>query len=299
MSQAASRLLPLVVALLAAACGPRLVHDTIAETEQVVVKLRRTLEKGEVKPLGRQHPLIVSDVRIAHILASFTHERTSGAREPTVRSEDVYPLAEALALAFERAGPDDDVVAAAIWTERRLGVFSATRATSFTSYVVGDDMVFEFFEIDVPVRKSEGRSGSDEYSIPEKPPEKLGWSPIPGQTGGGFKLIAGQAQTTRGERGVAVAWRDPYYRKPVSLRSRYGQTRRRTIIMEMPLPAEEVPAPAPPPHPDTQSDAQLQALDELEAARRAGFVTESEYRRRLRLIKLGQLEQAGYPIETP
>ena len=262
------------------------------------MKLRRTVDDGVARPLGRQHPLEVSDVRISHILASFTHEK-NGEREPTIRAQDIYPLAEALAQAFERAGPDDDVVAAAIWNERRLGVFSATRATSFTTFVDGDDMIFEFLDIDVPVRKEEGRTGTDKYSIPEKPPEKLGWSPLPENSGRGFELIPGPAQTPRGERGLAVAWRDAYYRRPVSLRSRYRQTRRTTIIMEMSEEPEELSAPVEVPHPDALSDAQLQALDQLEAARRAGYVTEGEYRRRLRLIKLGQLEKAGYPTGTP
>ena len=46
MSRAAPRLGALALALLATACGPRLVHETITETDQLIVKLRRTVDDG-------------------------------------------------------------------------------------------------------------------------------------------------------------------------------------------------------------------------------------------------------------
>jgi hypothetical protein len=56
--------------------------------------------------------------------------------------------------------------------------------------------------------------------------------------------------------------------------------------------AEEEPPPAP--VPEGLEDAQIRALDELDAARRAGLIKEVEFQRRRRLILEDKLEQAGY-----
>ncbi|MCZ6571488.1 MAG: hypothetical protein O7B23_15160, partial [Deltaproteobacteria bacterium] len=45
-------------------------------------------------------------------------------------------------------------------------------------------------------------------------------------------------------------------------------------------------------------DAQMQALDQIDAARRSGLISESEYRRRRRLVLEGRLEEAGYDTKS-
>ena len=93
-----------------------------------------------------------------------------------------------------------------------------------------------------------------------------------------------------------MAWRDPRFGRPVSLRSRFGQTRRRTVLMEMDADTGPVVAL---PQPTNLSDDQLRALDALSAARRAGYVTEAEYRRRYLLVLENRLSDAGYSPATP
>jgi hypothetical protein len=56
--------------------------------------------------------------------------------------------------------------------------------------------------------------------------------------------------------------------------------------------AEEQGAAAPVPADAT--DAQRRALDQLDAARRTGLVSEAEFQRRRRLVLEGRLAEAGY-----
>ena len=105
--------------------------------------------------------------------------------------------------------------------------------------------------------------------------------------------MPGQAQRTVGDREVLIAWRDDYYRKPVNLSFRQGQARRRTVLMEMPEEAQPK-TPGAAPTPPNLADAQIRALDQLDAARQSGLVKESDYQRRRRLIIEGKLDEAGY-----
>ncbi len=284
------RALCLGLSIALCACGPKLIRQEVFRNDFVRVEIRHTETQGEVVPRGHRHPFVIADVRLAHVLASFSHATGEGVPSPTIRSEHVYDLAEGLSQAFERAGPDDEVVAVAQARDRRLSIFTEERVTSFRAFLEGDLLVFEFFAIEELVPRDHDRSVTDDggYEIPH---ELSSSRPS-------FRLVAGEAQTRRGARGIGVDWRDPYYRKPVSLRARYGQLRRRTILMEISEQELEDLSVATPP-PEELSDAQLRALDELGAARRAGYVTEAEYRRRHRLVIADQLEEAGYPRDAP
>ncbi len=277
------------LAVLLCACGPKLIRQEVYRSDSVEVQIRRTQDRGDVVPRGYAHPATIADVRLAHILASFSHASGQGAPSPTIRSEHVYELAEALSKAFEQAGPDDELVAAASAKDRRLSIFTEERVTSFRTFMAGDLLVFEFFAIEEIVPRDD-RPGDDHgYEIPVQLPSDRGR----------FHLVPGVAQAHQGGRGLSIDWRDPHYAKPVSLRARYGQLRRRTILMDMSeKELAEARKLATPPA-EKLSQAQLRALDELEAARRAGYVTEAEYRRRHRLVVENRLEEAGYARESP
>jgi hypothetical protein len=275
--------------LFMAGCGPKLVRETVLQNDKVLVQLRHSEHRGQVVAHGRAQPATIADVRLAHILASLSHETPKGERVPTIRSEHVYELAEGMAKAFEKAGPDDEVIGVAYARDRRMGIFTSEKETSFRSWVdASGELMLEFFwiEEDLPDAVQRG---------PAKP-----WEPpadLPGDHPK-FKLMPGQAQRTLGPRGVAVAWRDDYYRQPVAMRIRGGQVKRRTVLME--APAEDVaPAVQQAPLPENLSDAQRRALDQLEAARREGLVRETEYQRRRILILEGKPEEAGYPPAAP
>jgi hypothetical protein len=270
------------------ACAPKIVRERVLEKPGARVELRHR-EGGE--PLGYTQPATISDVRIAHILASLIVDDGKGAQTPLIRAQYVYDLAEGIAQALAKAGPDDEIAAAAFPEDKRLGIFTDSKVTAFRVVLVQDEMRIEVYAFEQPLERDGGKIGTREYDIPTELPV----------IAPRFKLVPGTAQTREGTRGVNVSWRDPYYRKPVNLSFSGGQTKRRTVLMEMP--PEEAPpapgrahgAPAPSDLPPGLSDAQLSALDRLDAARLAGQVTEAQYQRKRRLILENQLEEAGAP----
>jgi len=287
----------LALGLLLAACGPRVLAEPVVETEDYRVLLRHTEDDGETVKRDYTHPATVSDVRLAHILANLEHQDSEGRRRPTIRSATVYPLAEALNKAIQKAGPSDEVAAVLYETDRRLGLFNLRKVTSFRLFFRDDTLVMEFFDVERELEPGEGKPGRrDTYEIPGETPAA---APA-------FKLLAGEARFTDGPRTIQVAWRDPFYANPVSLSVRGDRFRRRTVLMESP--EEEAAPPAGPEEPTgapaaglsaEQRDAQIRALDQLDALRRQGLVKEVEYQRRRRLIIEGRLEEAGYDPSAP
>lgn len=284
MSRLAPALLTVSLALTLGGCGPKVVRRPVFEGDGVRVELRRTLDGGEPVPRGHAHPAVIADVRLARILAQLSRAGgAGGGARPIVRAEHVDPLAEGLRAAFAAAEPDDEAVATAVATERRLGIFTHDRVTAFRAFFDRDFLVFEFYAVDEELAGAERRRGRD-YQVPlELPDARLG-------------LVAGEAQEVRGPRGVRVDWRDPHFRKPVQLDARGSASRRKTVLMESEgAPLEPLPELDLEGIPLEQRDAQLRALDQLDAARRTGRVTEAEFRRRRRLVLEGRLEEAGYP----
>jgi hypothetical protein len=276
---------PLLVALCTLGCGPKLVRETVFENERALVQLRHLADGGKSVARGRAHPAVIADVRLAHILASITHEDRKGERSPTIRSEHVYELAEGMAKAFERAGPDDEVAAVAYVRDRHLRIFTTERVTAFRSWVdTTGELVIEFFAIEQDLPEPDARGPTRAW----EPPAELSGDHPP------FKLIPADAQRAAGPRGLAIAWRDDYYRRPVAMRIRGGKVRRRTVLLEAPVDEVAPAAAQPAPVPADLSDPQRRALDQLEAERREGRVRETDYQRRRILILEGRLEEAGY-----
>lgn len=267
-----------------AGCGPTIVRERIYDQPNARVELRHLKSDGAAVARGYSHPATIADVRIAHILASLSYEDAEGKRGPSIRSQFVYDLADGISAALAKASPDDEVAAAIFPEDRRLGIFTNTRVTAFRLYVKGDEMRIDFYAVEQALDRDSSRAGTREYDIPTELP---GFAP-------GFKLVAAEAQRKVGLRALEIAWRDGYYRKPVTLSFREGQARRRTVLMEMP--SEEVSAKpgAEPPLPVNLSDAQLRALDELDSGRQSGLVTELEYQRRRKLVLENRVDEAGY-----
>jgi hypothetical protein len=272
-----------VCALLLAvvACGPKVVREPIFERGQVEVALRR-YEEPEVSR-GYDHPKTISGVRMAHIMASLSYEDSKERRHPIIRTEHVYDLAEGLAAALAKAGPEDEIIATATSRDRRLGIFSDDRITALGVYVLQDQLYVDFYAIEGDLREVERRD--EEYRVPLHLP---GGRPA-------FTVIPVEAQSLDGPRTLVVDWRDSYYRKPVNLTIRSGGVRRRTVLMESEAEGEVEPEGLD--LPSSFTDAQIRALDQLDAARRAGVVPEAEFQRRRRLILQGRLEEAGYAEE--
>ncbi len=277
----------LALAAAAVACGPKVVRETVHETDSSHVELRRVIEDDAPVRRGYEHPATVAGVRIAHILSSLARETKPGEREPVIRSDQVYDLADGIALALAKAGPDDEIVVVAKMRDRRFQIFTVDRVTSCRVYLHSGQLYFEFFAVEEQLEREVAQKG---YEPPLSPPHR---EPS-------WHLVAGHALVPLNARRVAVDWRDDYWRQPISLRVRAGKLSRRTVLMESQEAEEPVPA-----VPTGATDAQLRALDQLDAARRSGLVSEAEYQRRRRLVLDGRLAEAGYPekpapaVETP
>jgi len=274
-----------VLALLLAACGPKLVVQDVFESEDrdVKVTLRHNVDGGEPVPRGYDQPVTISDVRVAHILAQVTHLDAEEQPHPTIRSVHVYPLAEGVSKALQAAGPDDEVIAVAFTRERRFGIFTFDEVTSFRVTMQEPMLNIDFFTIREKLEKDPKRRNERVYAVPPELPERAS----------SFSIKTSKLQVPRGRRGVAFEWRDPYYARPVSLTRRGGRLKRRTILMEAepeelrPEGVEAAPSPV-------LRNAQLRALDRLDASRRRGEIQEEEFQRRRRLVLEGRLEEAGY-----
>lgn len=277
-----------VAAFWLAGCGPKLVRERIYDAPTGRVEVRHREEHGEILQKGYAQPATISEVRLAHILANLVFEDDDRKQRPAIRSADVYPLGEGLAKAFAKATPDDEVAAAAFPVDRRLGIFSDERVTAFRCWLVGDELRLEFFAIEAPLAKEGAKLSYREWEIPSEKPAN---APA-------FTLVPGRAQTRMGAEGVAVAWRDDYFRKPVALATRDGRSRRKTVLMELPPEkADTATAPAQGAPPPAMTDLQIRALDRADADRASGRITESEYQHRRRLILEGKLDEAGYGAE--
>jgi hypothetical protein len=283
----------LAAALLLPACGPKLVRVPVytSPSGSVSVLQRHLEEDGEPVARGWQHPAVISDVRLAHILAQLSYEDDQDRPQPVFRSEHVYDLAQGMTGAFANAGPDQEIVASAYSVDRRFGIFTIEKVTSIRAHFETDLLLIEFFALEHALEKDRGGRTERRFEAPAELPE----SRLP------VKLVAGHAITPQRGRGFQVAWRDPVFARPISLSGRGGQLRRRTILLEA-EPEEERPdgSPSEPgvaPEPGVAQelrDAQLGALDDLDAQRRAGRITEAEFLERRRLVLDGRLDQAGY-----
>jgi hypothetical protein len=276
------RPLALVLILLASGCGPKLVAKTVWESDGMQVHVRHETDGGEPIPRGYDHPVAISGVRVAHILGSLAYLDTKEQRQPLIRSEHVYPLADGISMALKQATADDELLAIAETRERRLGIFTVDKVTSFRVFVREGQLHFDFYALDEELDRDARQEG---YKPPVGEPR--------GRT---LRFVPDTAQATAGPRAVAVDWRDPYYRKPKGLRSNRGRLSRRTVLMEAEQEEEEL---TPAPVPSHLTDAQMEALDQLDAARRTGLVNEAEFKRRRRLVLQGRLDEAGYGSDAP
>ncbi len=278
-----------LAAVLLAGCGPKLVRTPVFQKDKssVRVELQHREKSGVVVPRGFQQPATIADVRIAHILANVTFEGKDGKRQPAIRSAFVYDLAGGIAEALAQATPNDEVAAAAFPEDRRLGIFSDNRVTSFRLHLEGDSMQIEFMSVEDALEKEGAKVSFSEYEIPAELP----------LLAPAFVLQPSESITKLGTRGVAVAWRDEIFRRPVSLVGRDGKAKKRTVLLELP-PDKEAGATAEKlARPPGLSDAQTRALDKIDAARAGGGITEAEYQRQRRLILENKLEGLG--DETP
>jgi hypothetical protein len=257
-------LLVAVCALAALGCGARYVRVPLVQTPDLVVSLRSEKKDGAPVPRGFSHPTTISAARAESILSRLEVRESGGdadERRPAVPDELAGTLAAALADALGRADATQEVVVRAHRRERKLGVFTRRFTTGFVAFVDAENRLqIHFVDVD-----RELAAGED-----EAPGE-----PIAGRSGHAFKALPGPHVEALGQRAVAVDWRADAFRSPAP---RDGPGRRRTILMETAQPdAPKLPVESASPSADPEH---LRALGELDAARRAGTISEAEYQRR-------------------
>lgn len=261
--------LGLVAALalgLAGCLGPSWQRQTVYQDSDVEVVLRS--EKGA--PPAYDHPVTISAVRTAHILASLDvrldDQEEKNARTPAVPLDLVFPLGELVADALAQADATQHVLVMARRTERNLKIFTEKRLTSFVVYMQNDRLYVHLGHVD--------------WEVPRNPNERI-YEPAPGKALMKFRVLGGRGILPVGPQAVAVDWRDDTFRRASSVRLRPGgRVQRRTILMEEPV--EEAPAPRVEDTVDFSelSPETLRELADLEEARRSGEVSEAEYRAR-------------------
>ena len=225
---------------------------------------------------GYSHPVTIAPVRIAHILSRIDLKPPSGflvsfegdkTRVPAIQTDALYAVAEGVAKALSAANPDQEVVVMIIRDTKRWGVFDHDYLTSLVLFARDERLYVHLSRHDWEIPKTR------DERIPE---------PRVGDNPQSFKLYAGTAMSLVSDQAVAVDWRDPVFAKPTRTRVLpSGEVVRREILMESP---EEVKDDSATRLPENLSPDQLRGLADLEEQRRAGRITEIEYRSRRRAI---------------
>lgn len=260
-----------VLAAWATACGgPRYSRDIIHQSSGFEVTLRA---RTDVPP-SYEHPVTISPVRLAHILASidvrFDENEKKNARRGAVPVELIYPLGELIAKALAQADASQEVVVDARRKERKLKVFTTDLMTSVVVHMKGDLLYVHVARVDWPV--------------PKNPNERIREADVRREHQA-FKVLPSGGIVPAARQVVAVEWRRDSFRRADAVRIRSGgRVERRTILLEEP----EEQAPKADPEDTLQigdlSPEKLRALADLEEARRSGELGEAEYRSRRRKI---------------
>jgi hypothetical protein len=240
------------------------------------VRWMRTVEKGF------SHPAAIAPVRLAHILSRIDLKPPSGfllsfegdkSRVPAVQTDALYTVAEGVSKALAAANPDQEVVVMVIRDTKKWGVFDHDYLTSFVTYVRDDRLYFHLSHHDWEIPKTR------DERIPE---------PRVGDNPQRFKLYTGTAMALVSDQAVAIDWRDQIFAKPTRTRVLpSGEVERREVLMESPPEAGEDSDPGMA-LPENLSPDQLRSLADIEDLRRAGKITETEYRARRRAILAGE-----------
>ena len=278
MSNRRAVVLALCAVLLAAsACISRPVRRDVFKEGGLEVYLR-----SEVKTFGGgtvardfEHPLRIAAVRVAHILSRIDvrlEVSKGNARVPFVPTDILYPIAEGIARALDRATPDEEVVVMAVRRTKRFYLFDRNYLTSFVVYSRGEQLYVHLARTD--------------WEIPARRKEKLP-EPRTGEHPMKFRVYPGTAMTMLDRQSLAIDWDDPIFREPTRTRMLpSGEVVQKTILMESdPAEWEENRTPTRSRLEDLSPD-QLRELADLEERRQRGQVSESEYHaQRQRILK--------------
>ena len=262
--------LPLLFMLvLAPGCITRQVDVPVYADHATEVELRGYKRGGTEIDRGYSHPTAISAKRISNILGAV--EVRVGDREehtlyPIVTGKTLPALAAGVSKALGQADSTQMVVVKNIRLNKRFGVFSRKHLTSFILYVQDDYLNIKVSRIN--------------YELSRDPKAKVP-EPRLGQEQMDFRTMPSKGMHSAGRQTVAVRWRDPVFQTAQRSFDRNDSgARTRQILLEESVPADEVGRALPESLVDQLSPEALRALADLEDERRAGLITEGEYRLR-------------------
>jgi hypothetical protein len=269
--------LAILVAIAAAesGCVTRTIRKTFYEDQTTRIVLRHQRKGGEAIDPGYSQPITIAPVRLAHILSciDIRIEAKKGAqRGPAIPTEALYPLGDHLSKALSEADSTQEIAVYYIRRTKRFGVFDHRYLTSFVTYAKDDLLYIHLSRTDWEIKKT-GKK--------ERLPE-----PHVGDYAMEFRVVPSRGMTQVDGQSVAVAWRDPVFKKASRTHiTPSGHVVRRTILMESPEEVDEgAGEPAFERLPENLSSATLRELADLEDERHRGEITEEEYNIRRRQI---------------
>jgi hypothetical protein len=272
MKRYAAALLLGAACLCLSACGARYVRVPVYDEEGIRVELRSEKRDGKAVPRGFSHPVTISSIRVAHVLARLDVRMGSeegGDRVPAFPTVSLYKVGEEVSRALAKATPEQEVVVRALRVEKRMGVFTSKYLTSFVAWMRGDDLVIHLSRAEWLVPKDQ------EDELPEPYVDRVVQE---------FKVLPAEGVVPTGRQEVAVDWKNPAFREPTHVRvGPGGVLMRRTVLMEAEAPAEgEETEKEPAILPADLPAATLRALADLQEQRAQGEISETTYHQRRR-----------------
>ncbi|MGI9589973.1 MAG: hypothetical protein ACR2P8_01290 [Myxococcota bacterium] len=277
---------PLALALLAllalgaSACITRPVKEKVFSSEYTETYLRWDVRGTKTVPKSFEHPAAIAPVRLAHILSRIDMRQGEGAeskRVPAIPLDTLFLIGDAMAQGLAKADSDQEVVIQSIRKGKHLYIFDRWYLTSLLAYVQNDMLYIHISRSDweIPAGKKRLRT---EDRLPET---HVGKYPLD------FRLVVDRGMTLADHQSVAVEWKDPIFKKPTRTRvTPSGRVVRREVLMES---FEDTTVYDEGPKVEELTGEQLRALADLDDARRAGQVSESEYYSRKNAILRGEL----------
>ncbi len=258
----------LVLCAVLGGCATRQVITPVYTKKGTEVELRGQMRGGEPVDRGYAQPAAISPQRLTSILVAVEVRGDTGEKEDRqslrgiVTADTLRRIVTGMSEAFAEADSSQQVVVRSLRRTRRFGVFSRQFYTAFTSYMEGDYLYIHVSHL--------------EREVDTQKKDKLP-QPWPGEASDEFRVVPTKNMHAVGPYALAVRWRDPEFAKLAPSLAKEG-VRTRTILLESPVPQEEIGAALPSELSDQLSPETLRALADLEEQRRMGLITEDAYR---------------------
>lgn len=251
------------------ACGVRTVRKKVSSRSGVDVVLRTQKQGFSTVERGFQHPSIVSSERVAHILGALevhTSDDDASVMRAALSGDILYRISDGISQALASANPNQDVAVMAVRKTSRHGLFHRKFLTSLIVYMKEGLLYVHLSRVDWEIPKHR----TDNLPEPHIDDEQMK-----------FRLVPAPSMYSLGRQTVTVRWQDPIFAEPVR-RTEPGdaKVRRRTILMDSPIPREDRLPAVPPELSGRLGPDALRTLADLEEERLSGKITESEYLQR-------------------